>query len=247
MSLVSAEITKLAINTFVTTKISFANMIGEVCDQFDGADIDEVTSALGSDSRIGAKYLRGALGYGGPCFPRDNQALAAAARVSGVDASVAVATDAINNRQVSRIVDLATSFAMPGSVISIFGMSYKPDTPVCDQSQSIDIANSLIARGFRVIAYDELVQIKDASLMSTQVELINEPSDSAYESSVAILAHPIANLRKIDLLRFRGGHIIDVWGSVTGLPHSPELEVIRPGRTRPEVTLQSIAFARLSE
>src|SRR5262245_10730941 len=72
MNFVNAEITKLSVNTFVTTKISYANMLADICDRLPGADVDVVTNAVGLDSRIGRKYLKGALGYGGPCFPRDN-------------------------------------------------------------------------------------------------------------------------------------------------------------------------------
>ncbi|HYT93579.1 MAG TPA: nucleotide sugar dehydrogenase, partial [Gemmataceae bacterium] len=72
MNFVNAELTKLSVNTFVTTKISYANMLAEVCETLPGAEVDVVTSAIGCDTRIGQKYLKGAMGYGGPCFPRDN-------------------------------------------------------------------------------------------------------------------------------------------------------------------------------
>src|SRR4029079_1144357 len=83
MNYVNAELTNLSVNTFVTTKISYANMLAQVCERLPGADADVVTSAIGCDSRIGSKYLKGALGYGGPCFPRDNVAFSALARETG--------------------------------------------------------------------------------------------------------------------------------------------------------------------
>src|SRR5439155_6007964 len=83
MNFVNAELAKLSINTFVTTKISYANMLAEICESLPGADVDVVTRAVGADSRVGLKYLKGALGYGGPCFPRDNLALAALFRQEG--------------------------------------------------------------------------------------------------------------------------------------------------------------------
>src|SRR5437588_7710132 len=103
MNFVNAELTKLSVNTFVTTKISYANMLAQVCETLPGADVDIVTAALGCDSRIGVKYLKGALGYGGPCFPRDNVAFGALARTNGVPALVAEATDELNRRQVPRL------------------------------------------------------------------------------------------------------------------------------------------------
>src|SRR6185436_11415889 len=71
MSLVEAELTKLAVNTYVTMKISYANTLAGLCERLPGADVESVTDALGLDTRIGGKYLRGAIAYGGPCFPRD--------------------------------------------------------------------------------------------------------------------------------------------------------------------------------
>ncbi|MFN3329538.1 MAG: nucleotide sugar dehydrogenase, partial [Pyrinomonadaceae bacterium] len=92
MSIENAELTKIAVNTFVTTKITFANMLAEICEKIPGGNVDVVTKALGMDSRIGHKYLKGALGYGGPCFPRDNIALSFIAKELGVSAELAKIT-----------------------------------------------------------------------------------------------------------------------------------------------------------
>lgn len=230
IGLASAELAKLAINTFVTTKISFANMLGEFCDHLEGANIDDVTSAVGSDSRIGKKYLQGALGYGGPCFPRDNIALAAAADTFGVDASIAVATDSINNRQVRRILNLVSSLALPGSSVTVFGLAYKPDTPVCDESQSVDIANALSTAGYEVLAYDELVSRNDSPKLSSTVESTQTPTGSVYSSNVAVFTHPVGSFKELDLSKLASSQVIDIWGSIdkSALPVSAEL--IRPGR-----------------
>ena len=87
MSLVNAELTKIAVNTYVTMKISYANALADMCERLPGADVEAVTDALGLDTRIGRKYLRGAIAYGGPCFPRDNKAFAVLARDLGADAA----------------------------------------------------------------------------------------------------------------------------------------------------------------
>ena len=109
MNFVNAELAKLSVNTFVTTKISYANMLAQVCETLPGADVAVVSQAIGADSRIGTKYLKGALGYGGPCFPRDNVAFSALARRHGVPASLAEATDVLNRRQVPRLAELILS------------------------------------------------------------------------------------------------------------------------------------------
>ena len=103
MNHVNAELTKISVNTFVTTKISYANMLAQVCETLPGADMDVVTSAIGCDSRIGQKYLKGALGYGGPCFPRDNLAFSALARANGVQPILAQATHELNQSQAPRL------------------------------------------------------------------------------------------------------------------------------------------------
>merc|ERR1719199_1694286 len=92
----SAEITKLAVNCFVTMKISYANMIGDIADATPGADKNEVLNAVGKDSRVGLKYLRPGYGFGGPCFPRDNRALGGYAKSVGVQPIMSNATDKYN-------------------------------------------------------------------------------------------------------------------------------------------------------
>lgn len=93
MSMENAELAKVSLNAFITTKITFANMLADLCERIPGGDVDIVTDALGSDERIGHKYLKGALGYGGPCFPRDNVALGFIARALGSKANLAETTD----------------------------------------------------------------------------------------------------------------------------------------------------------
>src|SRR5260370_24370016 len=104
-------------------------MLGAICDRRPGADVDAVTKALGADTRIGIKYLKGAMGYGGPCFPRDNVAFAALARKIGARADVAEATDRINNHQIDRLTSLVAKFARAGTNIALLGPPFKPQTP----------------------------------------------------------------------------------------------------------------------
>src|SRR5512134_1974596 len=114
MSLVNAELTKIAVNTYVTMKISYANTLADMCERLDGADVEVVTDALGLDTRIGRKYLRGAVAYGGPCFPRDNKAFGVLARDIGVEPRLAEATDAVNVAQVERLARVVQSRLVAG-------------------------------------------------------------------------------------------------------------------------------------
>lgn len=154
MNLVNAELAKLAVNTYVTTKISYANMLSEICDRLPGADVGDVTRAIGLDSRIGSRYLQGATPYGGPCFPRDNVAFARLARTLGAKADLAEATDRVNRRQLERLADLALEHLGPGGRIAILGLSYKPGTGVVEESTGVGLAELLSRRGYTPVVYD---------------------------------------------------------------------------------------------
>lgn len=153
MNFVNAELTKLAINGFVTAKISFANMLARICEELPEADIDVVSDALGRDSRIGRSYLTGAIAYGGPCFPRDNAALVALGRSLGVATHVPEATDRANRMEAETLRRRVEAVLPEGGSVSILGLAYKPDTDV-GESPGISLARDLVERGARVSAYD---------------------------------------------------------------------------------------------
>ena len=113
-------------------------MLAEVCEKVPGADSEVVAAAIGLDTRIGRKYLKGAFGYGGPCFPRDNTAFSRFAEMQSVDATLAKATDQVNRRQVSRLAERIVAATPRGEAVGILGLSYKPDTEVIEESQGLD-------------------------------------------------------------------------------------------------------------
>ncbi len=154
MSFINAEITKLAINTYVTTKISFANMLARICECLPGASVDVVTSALGLDSRIGHKYLKGAISYGGPCFPRDNLALAMLAKQVGTRAEIAQVTDTFNRSQIQWLADLVEGCLPDGGTAGVLGLTYKPHTDVIEEAAGFLLAHELAARRVPVVVFD---------------------------------------------------------------------------------------------
>lgn len=156
MSLENAELTKIALNTFVTTKITYANMLAELCETLPYGDVDVVTDAVGTDSRIGTKYLRGGLGYGGPCFPRDNVALGFISRALELEPSIPQTVDTLNRGMPDKLVDRFRPYAKKGATIAILGLAYKPFSHVVEESQSVRLANALSEAGARVVAYDPL-------------------------------------------------------------------------------------------
>jgi UDPglucose 6-dehydrogenase len=161
MSLPSAELVKIAVNTYVTTKISYANMLSELTEQIPGADKYEVLKALGFDSRIGGKYLSPGLGFGGPCFPRDNKALSALGKSIGVKTEIANATTTINKRQPKLKARLINrKFLDKSQKILVLGLSYKPGSFVTEESQAVMLVHELSKKWKNVYVHDPQVQFK---------------------------------------------------------------------------------------
>jgi UDPglucose 6-dehydrogenase len=212
MSLENAELAKISVNSFVTMKITFANMLAALCEAIPGADVDVVTHALGSDRRIGARYLTGGLGYGGPCFPRDNVALAFLARALGTPALGPEATDAANVQIPARVVARVVPLVPPGGTVGILGLAYKPASHVVEAAQGTALADACVARGFRVVAFDPLVAAlpdHDAVCMAASAGEVVEAAD------VVVVATPDPAFEAIDwpflLARRPSLHVVDAW------------------------------------
>jgi UDPglucose 6-dehydrogenase len=154
MSIISAELTKISLNSYITMKISFTNQLRLIAARHPQADIHAILDALGNDSRIGKKYLRAGLSYGGPCFPRDNRLLAYAARQVGLEAPLAEASDRINERTKQQLVETVDEMAKPGDVIAVLGVTYKPNTYITEEAAGLFLAQQLKRRGRRVLIHD---------------------------------------------------------------------------------------------
>jgi UDPglucose 6-dehydrogenase len=157
MSFENAELTKIALNSYCTLKITFANVLADVCEKFPGGNVNVVTEALGFDTRIGHRYLKGGLSYGGPCFPRDNKAFAWTANKYGVSNTLALKTDEINNYQRDvRIPEKLLSLlkGKPGGKIAILGLTYKANTTLVEESAAISVVKKLAKNNFQICVYD---------------------------------------------------------------------------------------------
>jgi UDPglucose 6-dehydrogenase len=188
MSFASAELAKIALNSFVTTKISFANMLVELCEELPGADVDDVCRALGRDSRIGARYLQGGLGYGGPCFPRDSVALAALARALGRPAPLPEAVDRVNDAVVGRVVERVLAHLPAGGRAAVLGLAYKPGTPIVERAHGLEVARVLLARGVPVVAWDAVAGPAARAALGDAVEWAETPAACVEAADVAVLA-----------------------------------------------------------
>lgn len=158
LTLTEAEIVKLLVNCYVTMKISFANFVGEIGDTLGPAvDSISIANALGMDSRIGPKYIRPGLGFGGPCFPRDNKALIAWSNKLGLSADLAQGTVSINDRQPIHMAERIYRHFKQYRNIGILGYAYKINSSVTEESQRILLANILAQKGLNISVYDPLV------------------------------------------------------------------------------------------
>jgi UDPglucose 6-dehydrogenase len=154
MSIVSAELAKISLNSYITMKISFTNQLRMIAEQFPKANIHEILDAIGSDSRIGHKYLRSGLSYGGPCFPRDNRLVAYTARQAGLKAPLAEASDQVNEQTKARLLERVQSMVAKTDTVLVLGLAYKPDTYITEESAGLYLAQNLKRNGHRVLVHD---------------------------------------------------------------------------------------------
>ena len=215
MAIVNAEITKISVNTYITTRISFANMLSQLCARIPGADVNVVTTAMGFDTRIGRKYMRGAVSYGGPCLPRDNKAFAVLARSLGVEPLIAEATDAVNDRQLDHLLEIIDLHRPRGGTVGILGLSYKPDTGVIEQSAGVEAARRISEQGIPVIIYDPQAMPNARAVLADAVAYAESVADCASRADVLVIATPWAEFRALTPADLKPGSrptVIDCWG-----------------------------------
>ncbi len=156
MDIRSAEMTKYTANSMLATKISFMNEIANICEKV-GADINKVRDGIGSDSRIGYRFIYPGCGYGGSCFPKDIQALVKTATDNDYSPRILQAVEDVNNRQkevMSQKVIKRFGEDLSGKIFAIWGLSFKPETNDMREAPATTIINALTKRGAQITAYD---------------------------------------------------------------------------------------------
>lgn len=215
MNFANAELAKLAVNTYITTKITFANCLARLCERLPGANVDEVTGVLGMDSRIGSKYLKGAVGYGGPCFPRDNLAFCHLADSLDTSGLLARATEDTNREQLDYLVELVVSRLPKGGTAGILGLSFKPDTGVAEESPGLLLAARLAELGVPVLAYDPQAIDDARAQLSGSVKFASSCKACIREADLIAITTPWDEFKKIStdiLLEEKNTKVvIDCW------------------------------------
>ena len=194
----SAEMIKLASNAFLATKISFINEIANVCEEVD-ADVGEVARGMGLDERIGPKFLKAGVGWGGSCFGKDTIALKKLAGNSGYHFQLLSAVIDVNELQKRRVVQKLKRYlgSLAGSKVALLGLAFKPDTDDMRDAASLVLAARLEGEGAKVAAYDPIAAERARGLMPT-VELATSALEALDGADAAVLVTEWPEFAELD-------------------------------------------------
>ena len=186
----SAELTKYAANSFLAVKISFMNEIAQLCEKF-GADVDMVRRGIGSDERIGKRFLFPGIGYGGSCFPKDVQALTKSAGDVDYDFKILNAVIDVNQNQKLHLVDKIKAYfnnELAGKHFALWGLAFKPNTDDIREAPALEIANALIEAGATIAAFDPEAMNNVKQLANNKINLANTQYNALEQADALIIA-----------------------------------------------------------
>lgn len=189
MDISSSEMTKYAANSMLATKISFMNDIANLCELV-GADVGMVRKGIGSDARIGNKFIYPGTGYGGSCFPKDVQALVRTADEYGHSLDILKAVEAVNYRQKSVLVGKITSHFgndLKGLRFAVWGLAFKPKTDDMREAPSLVIINSLLNEGASVVAYDPVAMQEAHRILGDKIIFAKDEYDACIDADALII------------------------------------------------------------
>ena len=199
--LASAEMIKYAANAFLATKISFINEIANLCELV-GADVTGVATGIGLDERIGPRFLRAGIGWGGSCLPKDIAALRAVAREYDYEPVLLGAAAAVNEKQRKQVITKLQRelHTLKGKRVALLGLAFKPNTDDLREAASLEIARSLSALGARVVGYDPVAG-KKAARSLPQLKVVFDPYEALRGAHAAVLVTEWEEIRTLDLER----------------------------------------------
>ena len=199
VSVRSAELIKHGANSFLATKISFANLIAETCEQI-GADAAQVLEAIGIDKRIGKDFLKPGIGFGGSCFPKDTAAYKKTLEILGIDNDLIAAVEKINQHAWQRFVQRVERelWVLDGKVIAVLGLAFKPDTDDIRNAPALKIISKLQADGAKIKAYDPQAMKKVASAMP-QLELATSPYEAVKGAEALLICTDWDEFKNLNL------------------------------------------------
>ncbi|GAF72969.1 unnamed protein product, partial [marine sediment metagenome] len=206
-SIINVELTKILFNNFLTTKISFANMIGNLCDKIEGSDANVITNAIGYDRRISPLYMKRGYRFGGNCFPRDTKAYISLANKYGCDTNLIDSVDEINNNQDDLLmVDILKDSP---EIISILGLAFKPNTPVITESPAIKLIDNLKGIDIKIKVYDDLAMKEVKSIYGDRLIYCDSIKECIKDTDTCVITLPSDKFKN---LKFdKSTTLIDYW------------------------------------
>ncbi len=196
----SAELTKYAANSFLATKITFMNEIAQLCELL-GADVDMVRKGIGSDERIGKRFLFPGIGYGGSCFPKDVQALAKSSTEVNYSFKILDAVMEVNEKQKLHLLPKIKSYFkndLSGKKIALWGLAFKPNTDDIREAPALYIIEELLAAGASVAAYDPEAMSNVKQLLGDKISFAENQYDSLQNADALVIATEWSEFRTPD-------------------------------------------------
>lgn len=203
VSVRSAELIKHGANTFLATKISFANLIAQTCEE-SGADALEVLEAIGLDERIGNQFLNPGIGFGGSCFPKDIAAYKKTLEVLGIDNSFVKAVEKINQQVIEKFLHKIEKqlWVLDGKTIGVLGLAFKPDTDDIRNAPALKIIEKLKADGAKIKAYDPKA-LENMKKTIPDIEYTEDPYEVAKNAEALIICTEWEEFKNLDLTKIR--------------------------------------------
>jgi UDPglucose 6-dehydrogenase len=203
----SAELTKYAANAFLATKITFMNEIANLCEKL-GADVDMVRIGIGSDDRIGKRFLFPGIGYGGSCFPKDVQALAKSAAEVKYDFSLLTSVMNVNEKQKTIIIPKIKNYFnndLKGKHFAVWGLAFKPDTDDIREAPALYVIEELLKAGATVSAHDPEAMPNVKKVFGEKIKFANDPYEALQNADALIIATEWGLFRTPDFDKVSGG------------------------------------------
>jgi UDPglucose 6-dehydrogenase len=219
----SSELTKYAANSFLATKISFMNEIAQLCERL-GADVDLVRRGIGSDERIGKRFLFPGIGYGGSCFPKDVQALIMSSDEVNYAFEILNAVEKVNAKQKLYLVEKIKAYYnedLQGKQIALWGLAFKPNTDDIREAPALIIIEALTALGASITAYDPEAMLNVQAQIGDKIKYASNQYEALKNAELLIIATEWSEFRTPDFVRiekeikhkviFDGRNLFDVY------------------------------------
>jgi len=234
MSNINAELAKISLNCAVTMKISFVNQLSGVCAKIPGADPGVILNAIGKDRRIGLDYLKPGLGFGGPCFPRDNRLFQYIAQSVGAEDALSRATDTINQNVNVRLLETILCLCPNDIPVGVLGLAYKPFTAVIDCSPGMWLCQQLAQAGRQVFAHDYFAAQNAVSAFGDGLVHVSTDATTVLQSGCGILvitcpwpSYKEVFTSNLDQLIQKGTLVVDPWRVLSAVaPHFGQMRYI---------------------